>query len=41
MTYAVYALEVFDKEAVKLPSDYIKKIKKIFLQLRDNPYVGD
>ena len=41
MSYAVYTLEVFDKEMSKLPKDYISKIEKIFLQLKENPYVGD
>lgn len=41
MSYAVYALDVFEKEMNKLPQDYILKIKKIFLQLKENPYVGD
>lgn len=41
MAYAVYALEVFDKEMNKLSLDYSSKIEKIFLQLKDNPYVGD
>lgn len=41
MSYSVYTLEVFDKEMNKLSSDYSSKIEKIFLQLRDNPYVGD
>ena len=41
MAYAVYALEVFNKEMNKLSSDYSSKIEKIFLQLKDNPYVGD
>ncbi len=41
MPYAVYALNVFDKEMSKLSSDYRQKIEKIFLQLKENPYVGD
>jgi mRNA-degrading endonuclease RelE of RelBE toxin-antitoxin system len=41
MTYAVYALEVFDEEMNKLSPDYSSKIEKIFLQLKNNPYVGD
>jgi len=41
MNYAVYTLDVFDKEMSKLSQNYIPKIKKIFLQLKDNPYVGD
>lgn len=41
MVYKVYVLEVFDKEMNKLSPDYFSKIEKIFLQLKDNPYVGD
>jgi hypothetical protein len=41
MVYSVYALGVFDKEMNKLHPDYSSKIEKIFLQLKDNPYVGD
>jgi len=41
MVYKVYAMEVFDKELNKLSSDYSSKVEKIFLQLKDNPYVGD
>ena len=41
MVYKVYVLEVFDKEMNKLSLDYFSKIEKIFLQLKDNPYVGD
>jgi len=41
MNYAVYTLDVFEKEMNKLSQSYIPKIKKIFLQLKDNPHVGD
>ena len=41
MTYAVYALNVFDKEMNKLPEFERSIIQKIFLQLKENPYVGD
>ena len=40
MTYAVYALNVFDKEMNKLPEFERSIIQKIFLQLKENPYVG-
>jgi mRNA-degrading endonuclease RelE of RelBE toxin-antitoxin system len=41
MSFAVYVLNVFDKEMNKL-SEYDKEIvQKIFLQLKENPYVGD
>lgn len=41
MAYKVYVLEVFDKKMNKLSPDYFSKIEKIFLQLKENPYVGD
>ncbi len=41
MPYAVYALNIFDKEMSKLSSDYRQKIEKIFFQLKENPYAGD
>jgi mRNA-degrading endonuclease RelE of RelBE toxin-antitoxin system len=40
MTYAVYTLNVFDKEMNKLHESDKEIIKKIFLQLKENPYVG-
>ncbi|MFH1311544.1 MAG: hypothetical protein ABIH65_04020 [Nanoarchaeota archaeon] len=41
MTYAVYITESFEKEIEKLSEPEKKIIKKIFLQLKENPYVGD
>ena len=41
MVYAVYGTETFEKEFEKLGKDYQNSIKKIFLQLKENPYVGD
>ena len=41
MVYVVYGTETFEKEFEKLGSDYRDSIKKIFLQLKENPYVGD
>ena len=41
MVYAVYATENFDKETAKLDKNYRERIQKIFLQLKENPYVGD
>ncbi|MBU3907357.1 MAG: hypothetical protein KKA64_03845 [Nanoarchaeota archaeon] len=41
MAYAVYATESFEKEMNKLSSSDKEIIKKIFLQLKENPYVGD
>lgn len=41
MAYTVYTTESFERELGKL-SEYNKEvIKKIFMQLKDNPYVGD
>ena len=41
MTYSVYTTENFEKEIGKLSNEYRKIIQKIFLQLKENPYVGD
>lgn len=41
MAYAVYALNVFDKEVNKLPKFDKEIIQKIILQLKENPYTGD
>jgi len=41
MVYAVYTTDNFEKEIEKLPESDKEIIKKIFLQLKDNPYVGD
>ena len=41
MTYAVYAIEKFNKEMAKFSEEEQRRIKKIFLQLKENPYVGD
>lgn len=41
MAYAVYITESFEREINKLPGYNQEIIKKIFLQLKDNPYVGD
>ena len=41
MVYAVYTLEVFEKEKNKL-SEFDKSIiENIYSQLKENPYVGD
>ena len=40
MSYNVYTTESFDKEIAKFKIDD-KRIQKIFLQLKENPYVGD
>ncbi len=41
MVYGVYATENFHKETAKLDKNYRERIQKIFLQLKENPYVGD
>jgi mRNA-degrading endonuclease RelE of RelBE toxin-antitoxin system len=41
MTYAVYVTESFEKEIDKLSLSEREIIKKICLQLKENPYVGD
>ena len=41
MAYAVYTTESFEKEVEKLSKADRLIIKKIFLQLKENPYVGD
>ena len=41
MSYAVYTTESFDKEFEKLSIFDKEIIKKTFIQLKDNPYVGD
>ena len=41
MTYSVYTTENFEKEIDKLSNVDRKIIQKIFLQLKENPYVGD
>ena len=40
MSYAVYTTETFEKEIIKLADSDKKIINKIFLQLKENPYVG-
>jgi len=39
--YKVFTVEKFDRAKHKLTKEEQKKIDKVFLQLRDNPYVGD
>lgn len=41
MGYAVYTTETFDKEVEELDNDKQERIRKLFLQLKDNPFVGD
>lgn len=41
MVYAVYTTEMFDEEVEKLEKDEQDRVKKLFLQLKNNPYVGD
>ena len=41
MTYKVYMTETFKKEFDKLSTSEREAIGKIFLQLKENPFVGD
>lgn len=41
MAYAVYITETFEKEINKLSGSDKKIIQNMFLQLKENPYVGD
>ena len=41
MGYVVYTTEDFDRDMARLSSEEQRRIQKIFLQLGDNPYVGD
>ncbi len=41
MPYAVYTLNVFDEEMSKFSRNIQEQIEKVFLQLSENPYVGD
>ena len=41
MIYSVYTTESFEKEIEKLSDSEKKIIKKIYLQLKESPYVGD
>lgn len=41
MIYSVYTTRNFDRKISKLSKNDVEKIQKIFLQLKENPYVGD
>jgi len=41
MTYVIYTTESFENTISKLSNKDLQKIHKIFLQLKENPYVGD
>ncbi|MCH7850784.1 MAG: type II toxin-antitoxin system RelE/ParE family toxin [Nanoarchaeota archaeon] len=41
MTYSVYTTESFEREIAKFSQSEKNKIRKIFLQLKENPFVGD
>ena len=40
MNYAVYITENFEKKTEKISKSEKEILQKIFLQLKDNPYVG-
>jgi mRNA-degrading endonuclease RelE of RelBE toxin-antitoxin system len=41
MVYFVYTTKSFDSEMSKLSEDEQEKVRRIFLQIKENPYVGD
>ncbi|MFH1521345.1 MAG: hypothetical protein ABIF18_00130 [archaeon] len=41
MVYAVFITENFQKEMVGFSQSDREKIQKVFLQLKENPFVGD
>jgi len=41
MIYSVYTTESFEKKIEKISQAERERIKKIFFQLKENPYVGD
>ncbi|MDA3836023.1 MAG: hypothetical protein PF542_00210 [Nanoarchaeota archaeon] len=41
MTYAVYITESFEKKTAMLSEKERRKIKNVFLKLKNNPYIGD
>ncbi len=41
MSYAIYTTKSFDRQITKLLQNDRERIQKIFLQLKENPYVGD
>ena len=41
MAYEIFATESFKREIMKLSEKDNKEIMKLFLQLKENPYVGD
>ncbi len=41
MTYEVYTTKSFEKEMSSLSEEYQRRIKNIFLQMKENPYTGD
>lgn len=41
MVYSVYTTKRFNKEISKLSQEEQRRMQKIFLQIKENPYVGD
>ena len=41
MVYAIYITENFEKEIEKISNSDKEVLQKIFLQIKENPYVGD
>lgn len=41
MAYAVYTTDSFEKKIEKISNSDKERIQKLFIQLKENPYVGD
>ena len=41
MIYSVYTTDNFEKEVAKLSKEEQRRVKNTFLQLKENPYIGD
>ena len=41
MAYKVYTTDTFEKKIEKLQNDEKERLTRLYLQLKDNPFVGD
>ena len=41
MNYKVHTTKRFDKESEKLSNEYRRRIENLFIQLSENPFIGD
>src|SRR3989344_4626168 len=41
MVYSVHTTETFEKEVLELDRDKQRRIDKLYIQLKNNPYAGD